>query len=39
MARDVIALIDHLRLDAVDVIGFSMGSGTVARSSCCTHPR
>ena len=31
MARDVIALIDHLRLDAVDVIGFSMGSGTAAR--------
>ncbi|HYK90135.1 MAG TPA: alpha/beta hydrolase [Acidobacteriota bacterium] len=31
MARDVKALIDHLRLDAVDVIGFSMGSGTAAR--------
>jgi pimeloyl-ACP methyl ester carboxylesterase len=31
MARDVIALIDHLRLDAVDVIGFSMGAGTTAR--------
>ena len=31
MARDVVALIDHLRLDAVDVIGFSMGSGTTAR--------
>jgi pimeloyl-ACP methyl ester carboxylesterase len=31
MARDVIALIDHLRLDAVDVIGFSMGAGTAAR--------
>jgi pimeloyl-ACP methyl ester carboxylesterase len=31
MARDVIALIEHLRLDAVDVIGFSMGAGTVAR--------
>ena len=31
LARDVIALIDHLRLDAVDVIGFSMGSGTAAR--------
>ncbi len=30
MARDVIALMDHLRLDAVDVIGFSMGSGTAA---------
>jgi pimeloyl-ACP methyl ester carboxylesterase len=31
MARDVVALIDHLRLDAVDVIGFSMGAGTAAR--------
>jgi pimeloyl-ACP methyl ester carboxylesterase len=31
MARDVIALIEHLRLDAVDVIGFSMGLGTAAR--------
>jgi pimeloyl-ACP methyl ester carboxylesterase len=31
MARDVIALIEHLRLDAVDVIGFSMGSGTAVR--------
>jgi pimeloyl-ACP methyl ester carboxylesterase len=31
MARDVMALIDHLHLDAVDVIGFSMGSGTAAR--------
>jgi pimeloyl-ACP methyl ester carboxylesterase len=31
LARDVIALIQHLRLDAVDVIGFSMGAGTTAR--------
>src|ERR1700693_3067245 len=31
MARDVIALIDHLCLDAVDVIGFSMGAGVAAR--------
>src|SRR5580692_5624485 len=31
MARDVVALIDHLRLDAVDVVGFSMGAGTAAR--------
>jgi pimeloyl-ACP methyl ester carboxylesterase len=31
MARDVVALIDRLRLDAVDVIGFSMGAGTAAR--------
>jgi pimeloyl-ACP methyl ester carboxylesterase len=31
MARDVVALIEHLRLAAVDVIGFSMGAGTAAR--------
>jgi pimeloyl-ACP methyl ester carboxylesterase len=31
MARDVLALIEHLGLDAVDVIGFSMGCGTAAR--------
>jgi len=31
MSRDVVALIDHLCLDAVAVIGFSMGSGTAAR--------
>jgi pimeloyl-ACP methyl ester carboxylesterase len=31
MSRDVIALIDHLGLDAVDVIGFSMGAGVAAR--------
>jgi pimeloyl-ACP methyl ester carboxylesterase len=31
MARDVVGLIEHLRLDAVDVIGFSMGAGTAAR--------
>src|SRR5260221_2340817 len=31
MARDVIALIEHLHLDAVDVIGFSMGAGVAAR--------
>jgi pimeloyl-ACP methyl ester carboxylesterase len=31
MARDVAALIDHLRVDAVDVIGFSMGCATAAR--------
>ena len=30
MARDVLVLIEHLRLDAVDVIGFSMGCGTTA---------
>jgi pimeloyl-ACP methyl ester carboxylesterase len=31
MARDVIGLIEHLHLDAVDVAGFSMGAGTAAR--------
>lgn len=31
MARDVLALIEHLSLDAADVIGFSMGAGTAAR--------
>ena len=31
MARDVVALIHHLRLNAVDVIGFSMGAGIAAR--------
>lgn len=31
MARDVIALIEHLHLDAVDVVGFSVGAGTAAR--------
>lgn len=31
MARDVIALITHLHLDSVDVVGFSMGAGTAAR--------
>lgn len=31
MARDVVALIDHLRLDTVDVIGFSMGAIVAAR--------
>jgi pimeloyl-ACP methyl ester carboxylesterase len=31
MARDVAALIDHLGLDAVDVLGFSMGSVTATK--------
>jgi len=31
MARDIMALIEHLRLDAVDLIGFSMGAGTALR--------
>jgi len=38
MARDIIALIEHLRLDAVDVLGFSMGAGTAARL-LILHPR
>ena len=39
MARDVLALIEHLRLDTVDVIGFSMGCGTAARLLCCARRR
>jgi pimeloyl-ACP methyl ester carboxylesterase len=31
MARDVIALVRHLGLDSVDVLGFSMGSVTAAK--------
>jgi pimeloyl-ACP methyl ester carboxylesterase len=31
MARDVITLVRHLGLDAVDVLGFSMGSVTAAK--------
>jgi len=31
MARDVLTLIEYLRLDAVDLVGFSMGCGTTAR--------
>jgi pimeloyl-ACP methyl ester carboxylesterase len=31
LARDVLALIDHLRLDAADVLGFSMGAVTAAK--------
>jgi pimeloyl-ACP methyl ester carboxylesterase len=31
MARDVIALIEHLELEAVDLVGFSMGAGAAAR--------
>ena len=39
MALDVIALIDHLHLDAVDLIGFSMGSGTTARVLALRPPQ
>jgi len=31
LARDVLALADHLGLDAVDVLGFSMGAVTAAK--------
>src|SRR5215469_13061360 len=31
MARDAAALIEHLGLDAADIIGFSMGAGTAAK--------
>jgi pimeloyl-ACP methyl ester carboxylesterase len=27
MARDVVALIRHLHLESVDIVGFSMGTG------------
>jgi pimeloyl-ACP methyl ester carboxylesterase len=39
MARDVIALIEHLRLNAVDVIGFSMGAGAAARMLVLRPPQ
>jgi pimeloyl-ACP methyl ester carboxylesterase len=39
MARDVIALIAHLHLDAVDVVGFSMGAGTTARVAILGPPQ
>src|SRR5215831_14537870 len=39
MARDVIALIGHLHLDAVDVVGFSLGSGTAARLLMLNPPQ
>jgi pimeloyl-ACP methyl ester carboxylesterase len=39
MARDVVALIDHLGLDAVDVPGFSMGSGVAAKLLALRPPQ
>ena len=39
MARDVIALIEHLHLDAVDVVGFSMGAGMAARVAILEPPQ
>ena len=39
LARDVIALIEHLHLDAVEVVGFSMGAGTAARVAILGPPQ
>jgi pimeloyl-ACP methyl ester carboxylesterase len=39
MARDVIALVRHLGLEAVDVLGFSMGAITAARLLALGAPR
>jgi pimeloyl-ACP methyl ester carboxylesterase len=39
MARDVIALIEHLHLDAADVVGFSMGAGMAARVAILEPPQ
>jgi pimeloyl-ACP methyl ester carboxylesterase len=38
-SRDVVALIDHLHLDVVDVIGYSMGCGTAARLMALHPPQ
>jgi pimeloyl-ACP methyl ester carboxylesterase len=38
-SRDVVALIDHLHLNAVDVIGYSMGCGTAARLLALQPPQ
>jgi pimeloyl-ACP methyl ester carboxylesterase len=39
MARDVIALVRHLGLDAVDILGFSMGSVAAAKLLALGAPR
>lgn len=39
MARDVIALIEHLHLDAADIVGFSMGAGAAARVAILRPPQ
>jgi pimeloyl-ACP methyl ester carboxylesterase len=39
LARDVLALADHLSLDAVDVLGFSMGAVTAAKLLALGDPR
>ena len=38
MAKDVSRLIDHLRLDRIDFVGYSMG-GRVALDVACNEPR
>jgi pimeloyl-ACP methyl ester carboxylesterase len=35
----VVALVEHLRLDAVDLVGFSMGAGTAARVAILGPPQ
>ncbi|HKS82099.1 MAG TPA: alpha/beta fold hydrolase [Candidatus Acidoferrales bacterium] len=39
MARDVIALVEHLRFEAVDIVGFSMGAGAAARVAILGPPQ
>ena len=39
MARDVIALIEHLHLSVVDILGFSMGSGVAAKVLALRPPQ
>lgn len=39
MARDVIALIEHLHLNSADIVGFSMGAGTAARVAILGPPQ
>lgn len=39
MARDVIALVQHLRLDEVDAVGFSMGAGVAGRLLALEPPQ
>jgi pimeloyl-ACP methyl ester carboxylesterase len=39
IARDVIALIEHLGLNSADVVGFSMGAGTAARMLALEPPQ